>query len=365
MSRRQSPRPRRVLFVAVHPPTQAVARLRGAQFESYFRAAGFEYRLHSFIPAGAGASWVTASTAGRLLAAGRGLLGALMLPWLVIRADVVIVLKEAVPFGSAIIERLAARCSRLIWDVDDAVWERTPRAFFPWAPHRLRGSGLKYERVCRLADEVWAGSEFLADWCRLRSDQVRVVPTVVGVPATVPGRGERDVVGWVGSTSTAGFLAGVLPAICPLPEPARLRVVGADVALPCAGDVEPWSAEAEARLLREALVGLYPVDEEHALAAGTAGLKAILYMAHGVPSVVTPTDTISGLVRDGIEGIHAREPDDWSRGVRSLLEDDALWERMSRAGRERALAEYSTQQWGPKLVEAVESLLARPSRPEE
>jgi glycosyltransferase involved in cell wall biosynthesis len=277
---------------------------------------------------------------------------------------VVIVQREALPFGPAWVEAAIARRRPVVWDVDDAIWEEYPSLYVRWLPRALRKTGRKYERLAALAAEVWAGSEVLARWCRRHARTVRVVPTVVDVPERVSRPPRGRVAGWVGSPSTGPFLERVLPAVAQVADPPRLVVVGAEPAVPAElnATVTPWSPAAEEAALAAMRVGLYPIDAAHPLAAGKCGLKAILYMARGIPVVTTPTETNAAIVRDGVEGLHAVSAADWTAAVQRLLDDPALWERCSAAAHRRALEDFSLRAWGPRVSHYLKDL-ARPSAP--
>ena len=111
-----------------------------------------------------------------------------------------------------------------------------------------------------------------------------------------------------------------------------------------------WLPETEAETLSRIAVGLYPVDRSHPLADGKAGFKAILYMAQGIPPVVTPTPTNSIIVREGVDGIYAENRGDWMRAIERLLGDNDLWEAMSLSAFERARLSYSLEVWAPRIV---------------
>jgi glycosyltransferase involved in cell wall biosynthesis len=228
-------------------------------------------------------------------------------------------------------------------------------------PRWVRAPGNKFDRVCRLASEVWAGSEVLAEWCRQRNENVLVVPTVVPVPLALPDASAERTVGWIGSPSTQSFVEAVLPPLRGIDPPPRAVIVGGDVDLRAAGlagRVDGWSQETEDAALAAIRVGLYPIDADHPMADGKCGLKAILFLAHGVPVVLTPTPTNARIVRDGLEGIHASTPEEWTEGVRRLLDDAELWERLRRAGHARVLEEFSLAVWAPRVADRLASLTA-------
>lgn len=344
----------------MHPISVAATRLRTAQYEPAFRAHGFDVALWTLFAEPDLSRWYGRSQIARALV----LAFSLRRVWSAIRAirsaDLVIVQREALPLGLPLLESYAARRAKLVWDVDDAVWVDYVSPTAGKVPRWLRTSGHKFERLCAAADEVWAGSEVLAAWCRQHNDRVRVVPTVVEVPASVDEAVRGRVVAWIGSHSTGPFLEEILPALAAVEPPPQVLVVGAAIShVPEGLPVRslPWSPETEQWALSQARVGLYPIDERHPLAQGKCGLKAILYMAHGIPPVVTPTTTNARVVRDGREGLHADNAEEWTAAVQRLLDDDDLWTHCREAARERALREYSLQSWRPIVADRAWSLV--------
>lgn len=351
-----------ILVVSVYPADMAAPRLRAQQYAPWLAAEGLSLRLWSFVAPRHGRRWYGLRPLARLAVVLEGMLRLPVLARELRGARVVIVQREALPFGPAWVETLIARRRPVVWDIDDSVWEEYPSLYVRWLPRALRKTGRKYERLAAMAAQVWAGSGQLARWCRQHSDAVRVVPTVVDVPELVrPARAGR-VVGWVGSPSTGEFLAQVLPAVARVTDPPRLVAVGAEVVVPdgLVASVQRWSPEAEDDALAATRVGLYPIDQAHPLADGKCGLKAILYMSRGIPTVVTPTQTNAAIVRDGVEGLHAVSPAEWTAAVQRLLDDPALWDRCSRAAHQRALDDFSLQAWGPRVTGYLRSLINGP-----
>jgi glycosyltransferase involved in cell wall biosynthesis len=303
--------------------------------------------------------WYGRTHVGRLWALLRGLTRLPRAYRLTRQAQLVLVLRDALPFGSSIPERVLLHGRRWIWDVDDAVWRHTS-ATAGRLPTWLRATSAKYERLCASAQQVWAGSDLLAEWCRRHTSEVVVVPTVVDVPALPSTPPAGSVAVWIGSHSTSGFLQEILPGLRREVPELHFVIVGADATKIQADSrtaVWSWSPAAEEEALRRASVGLYPIDPAHALADGKCGLKAILYMSRGIPPVVTPTPTNAAIVRDRLEGLHASSPAQWSAAVRELLHDDALRARCSRAGHDRARARYSLEVWAPRVRALLERQL--------
>jgi glycosyltransferase involved in cell wall biosynthesis len=348
-----------VAVLAVHPGRVAGTRLRALQYGPALAAVGLELRLWSLFAPEHLSAWFGRSNVRRALVLLRALLRLPSAVLLVQRADVVVVLREALPFGPPWLEWLARRRSALVWDVDDAIWESFASPTAGHVPQWVRGTWGKYHWLASHADEVWAGSEVLARWCSEHSRDVYVIPTVVPVPTSRPAMPRERSVGWVGTHATAKFVEPILVVLADQPHAPPVSVVGAEVAKPPRLPlvVEAWSPEAEERLLESVRVGLYPIDRLHPLAEGKCGLKAILYMSHGLPQVITPTVTNSSIVRDGLDGLHADTPAEWRAAVNRLLDDEDLWQRLSQAAHQRALECFSLQRWAPVVAGRLAGLV--------
>lgn len=348
----------RLLVLTVHPPTVAATRLRVLQYVPSLNKADFDVQLWTLFSDVDLRRWYGPSQVQRamvLLWALRRLPRALAE---IRRADLVLVHREALPFGPPILELIAARAAPMIWDVDDAIWVDFASPTAGRVPRWVRGTFGKYERICRHAAEVWAGSEVLAEWARPRNASVTVVPTVIDVPPLRPAR-PGPVMAWIGTHSTGGFLDQILPALAEsFGDQAQLLVVGASPRSGGSLDVREhqWSEATEQAVLACARVGLYPVDTTHPLAEGKCGLKAILYMAHGVPPVLTPTRPNRAIVDDGVEGLYATHPAEFAEAVATLFDDDDLWGRLRAAGHARVLRDFSLQVWAPRIVGRLRQL---------
>lgn len=355
------PQQRVVTVLAVHPPSVAATRLRAVQYFEALAESGLHPKLWSFLREDDLPHWYGDSQLRRAWVVVRALFRMPLVLAHIWRASVVVVQREALPLGPPLVELLAARLRPMVWDIDDALWQSYVSPTAGRVPRWLRATADKYRRTCERSDEVWAGSEVLAAWCRRHNDHVHLIPTVVPVPRSLPPPPPGRTVGWVGSHSTREFVEAILPALAEITPPPRVHVVGANPAVPATLDVviEPWSPRIEEQALAATRVGVYPVDPDHPLAAGKCGLKAILFMSQGIPCVVTPTTTNATVVREGIDGLHARSPAEWTAAVQSLLDDDGLWHRCREAAHARAKSCYSLEVWAPRVCERLLALAVR------
>jgi hypothetical protein len=98
------------------------------------------------------------------------------------------------------------------------------------------------------------------------------------------------VVGWTGSSTTVRYLTAIAPALRELRRRIdfELLVIGSEIQLPglkvrCV----PWQSHSEVADLRLLDVGLMPLEDDE-WSRGKCGMKALQYMALGIPPVVSP-----------------------------------------------------------------------------
>jgi len=117
--------------------------------------------------------------------------------------------------------------------------------------------------------------------------------------------------GWVGHSSTLGYLRRLEPALAGLarryPE-LRLRVVCSEPYKSEAIPVEnvAWSLAEEVANLRSLDIGLMPLDDDP-WARGKCGYKALQYMAVGAPVVCSPVGMNVDIVQEGENGLLASD----------------------------------------------------------
>jgi glycosyltransferase involved in cell wall biosynthesis len=276
------------------------------------------------------------------------------------RFDAVVVQKALLTVGLRGLDLLAdLGARRLLVDVDDAVHLGPAHRLPAWL--RPLEDISQPARLLARADRIVAGSEALAAAIRPLNPEVAVVPTSVDTDRLVPGRSARGtipVVGWIGSPSTVGYLQALAGVLARLASRRRflLRVIGAQPpALPgVAVEARPWVASREVADLQEFDVGIMPLPDSP-WAHGKCGLKAVQYLAGGIPVVCSPVGAAPEIVRHDREGLLVATPDEWEAALRTLLDDAALRARLGAAGRARAEERYSVRANAPRLVAALEA----------
>jgi len=288
--------------------------------------------------------------------------------WAASEYDAVLVHREAALIGPAWSERLArARQPRLVYDFDDAVW-------VPYvSPTNRYLSYLKFpgktRALCRMSSLVLVGNAYLAEWARQHNSSVHVVPSTVTLreyrvkPQAL--RAGDPVIGWTGSHSSIQYLRSLGPALARLRQRHAFRLVVVGVPTEPVSGIEveyrPWNAATEAQDLWEFDVGIMPVPDEP-WTRGKCGMKAIQYMAVGIPAVVSPVGANRTIVRHGIDGYHASSDDEWVLTLERLLVSRELRLELGAAGRASVEANYSAEAQAPRVARLLEGMLSRGGR---
>ena len=271
--------------------------------------------------------------------------------------DLVYVFREAALLGPPWFERKIARSGvPMVFDFDDAI-------FFSYkSPSNGYLSYLKFPgkiaEICRLSAHVMAGNEFLADYARANNDNVTIIPTTIDTDKYefVERADDPEIVtiGWSGSFSTIQHLDTIRDVLQELAasEKFRLRVIGTPVYGLPGVDVEAmkWRSETELDDLREIDIGLMPLPDDN-WSKGKCGLKALQYMALGVPSICSPVGVNSTIVRDGENGFLAGSKAEWIEKIKLLIHSPEMRRNFGRAARETVERGYSAKVVAPRVLQ--------------
>lgn len=346
---------KQVLAASIYPMQVAATRLRLAPVVQALEHSGVNAHVSTFLSDNGVPSWLSGGRS-RIKPALRG---SARIPGIVrevASCDLLLLQREVLPLNTLFIERGAARRSiPIVWDVDDAMW-----ATFPSIKSRTRGDPGKYQWLAHHAAEVWAGNRHVAAWAEeAGARRVLWAPTTVPVPESLSDEDrEDDLLAWVGTPSTGPYIEALLRELRDSLTGWRVLVVGARITAPDGMRVtqEPWSIDAEDSALRRAAVGLYPLDTSQPTAVGKSALKSVLFMAHGVPVVATPTPSNRDVMTHGREGFFADTKDEWSESL-AELRDEGLRRSMGAAGYAHAVGNFDSRAWGTQLAGRISALL--------
>jgi glycosyltransferase involved in cell wall biosynthesis len=269
--------------------------------------------------------------------------------------DIVYFQRPMTELPTTLLERLAGRGRRTVFDFDDAIFERrTVRAKF----HRLVG----------LVDRVVAGNRYLAAAAGA-PDKTVVIPTAVDTDrfAARPARDARGadaVVGWTGLASNYRQLATAAPGIARAlaRTGARFLAISNEPPPPSLAALKPefvrWRAETEIEDLARIDVGVMPLPDGP-YERGKCAFKLIQYMALGRPGVASPVGANRDVVTDGVDGFLPADDDGWDDAISRLVMDPDLRRAVGERARARVEAAYSLRAVLPRYQNLIEDLRSR------
>ncbi|HPD46879.1 MAG TPA: glycosyltransferase family 4 protein [Anaerohalosphaeraceae bacterium] len=255
---------------------------------------------------------------------------------------------------------LRRHCRRMIYDFDDAVMYKDSRPeHCSWTRH------FDFRRTVRRADVVIAGNEVLAGHARRYNDNVVVLPTGLRIDDYLPREDHAGAdgtvrLGWIGSASTLGYLAGIAGALEEIgrrhPQ-AVLRII-ADRFLELRNmRVEKcvWSLQRQAADLAACHIGLAPLPDNR-FTGGKCGFKILQYMATGIPFVASGVGVNRTFAQDSGAGFQACGQEEWIARLSALIEDESLRAEMGRRGR-NYVEQYDAKVMGRRLTAVLKDAI--------
>jgi glycosyltransferase involved in cell wall biosynthesis len=92
---------------------------------------------------------------------------------------------------------------------------------------------------------------------------------------------------------------------------------------------------------------------------GKCGLKALQYMALGIPTICSPVGVNIDIIQDGRNGLIAATEDEWIAKLKQLLRSAELRRSLGRAGRATVEAQYSALVQAPRVYRILESVVGQ------
>ncbi|MBN1793573.1 MAG: glycosyltransferase [Candidatus Omnitrophica bacterium] len=357
-------RPIKVLCIVPYSTEGASNRYRIEQYLPFLRERGIECTLSAFVSRRFFSILYKEGNAPRKL--WYFLKGVIRRIYDVLRVhayDVVIIHREACPFGPPVFERLLSFFKKpIIYDFDDAIY--LPN----YDPANRLYSFFKYpaktRKIIRLSSHVIVANHFLKRFAEQHSPRVTVIPTCVDTERYArrggEAKGKKPVIGWVGSKTTAPYLTLLYPVLQRLARECDFifRVVGASAPIVIPGvTVEniPWSLESEWAYFSSLDIGVYPLINDE-WARGKAAFKAILYMCAGIPVVASGVGMNAEVVKDGENGFLASSADEWYEKLLRLVQDESLRRRFAERGRDTVERRFSLAVNAPLFADIIRNV---------
>ncbi|MEM0448039.1 MAG: glycosyltransferase family 4 protein, partial [Thermoplasmata archaeon] len=254
------------------------------------------------------------------------------------RFDYVITNRDIVPeIKVKFLEKLIIRSGvKLIFDFDDAIHlgprEKKLSAFLPECYY------------------ITPGNSYLAEYAKKLNNKVKVIPTVVNTEEYIPALTRKPGklrIGWSGSSSTNIYclpiLKSILEKLSQKYDFEFIVISNEDPAIIWNGvqyKFIRWHPSTEVSNLQLFDIGLMPLNDSP-FERGKCGLKAIQYMALGIPALVSPVGVNKEIVTHGEDGFHCYNEDEWIKHIEILINNKELLNEMGAKARQKIVSFYS------------------------
>lgn len=355
-----------ILFVASHRPGRSPnQRFRFEQYLEHLRANGFQCEVSYLVEASDDSflykpghfldklRFVRRSIAKRRRDVAR-----------MKNFDIVFICREALMTRSTVFERAFRKGgARMVFDFDDSIWlSNVSDANRKWSWVK---DASKTSKLIALADRVFAGNDYLADYARGFNPNTVVVPTTIDTDEYQPRTARPDgplVIGWSGSITTIQHFQYAIPALKAIRarygDNVIFRVVGdGSYTVPELGITGlPWRKDTELDDLRAMDIGIMPLPDDE-WARGKCGLKGLQYMALGIPTLMSPVGVNSSIIQDGVNGFLAHDVEEWVNKLGRLVDDADLRRRMGAEARRSVVERWSKRAWQDRYLHHFNELI--------
>jgi len=198
----------------------------------------------------------------------------------------------------------------IFYDIDDAVFLN----------NNITVSSIN--RLITNAAVVFAGNEYLANYCSQYSSNVIIIPTAVDTDRFIElkrkSTNQQFVVGWSGTSSSYKFFKPIEDTlveffkwkkdarlkICSDMFPFELRKLTEYI------DYEPWSVDKEISQIQSFDVGIMPLEDSDWV-KGKCSYKMLLYAACGIPTITSSYGMNKDVLSLGKIGLGCRDANEW------------------------------------------------------
>ena len=237
-----------------------------------------------------------------------------------------------------------------MYDIEDNILMQRGSEINP-VVKMLKGPG-KARYLIKTADHVITSSPFLNDYClginRLKS--CSFISSSVDSKRFTPKNNYNNTktvtIGWTGTFSSKIYLDLLRDVFTELNKRIdfKLRVIcNFEYDLPGINlEVIQWTKETEVEDLQGIDIGIYPLVQDDWV-LGKSGLKAIQYMAIGLPTVATNVGTTPRIIKHMANGCLVRTDKEWIDALETLIKDPNLRRNLGEAARLTVLENYSVE----------------------
>ena len=277
--------------------------------------------------------------------------------------DIVFIHREVAHIGPPIFEWIIRFIfkKKIIYDFDDAIWHLDYSDKNKIV--RFFKSTWKVKYICKWADVIITGNDYLANYAKRYNKNVIVIPTTINTDYHKPQKiktSNKITIGWTGTLTTLKQLKLIFDVIKKIEQNYNIEfiVISNDNPKPRLNSFKfiKWQKQTEISDLSTFDIGIMPLPNDE-WAKGKCGLKGLQYMALEIPTVMSPVGVNTEIIEDGKNGFLADTEQEWLDKLSLLIENKELREKLGKAGRKTVIEKYSVEANKQKYLDVFNAVL--------
>jgi glycosyltransferase involved in cell wall biosynthesis len=357
---------KKILIICPFPEGEAAGqRLKYEQFINHWEENGYKVEISSFMDH---EMWKIVYTKGNYLkkALGtiKGYLRRIKDIFRLKNFDIIYVFMWVTPFGTSLFERIVRLLSQnILYDIEDNAMMTQSSSLNPIM--KLFKSSEKIKFLIKNSDYVITSSPFLNDDCiKLNSKKLSTfISDAIDLKKYTPNNTYSNnnivVIGWTGTFSSKMYLDLLRNVFLELNKRVKfkLRVIGNfNYELPGVNlEVINWTKANEITDLQGIDIGIYPLTQDQWV-LGKSGLKALQYMALGLPTVATDVGTNPSIISHMKNGWLVKTEDEWIEALETLINNPDLRAKIGEEARRKIIENYSIEVTKDKYLSILNEL---------
>jgi len=344
---------KKILILCPFPKGQAAGqRLKYEQYFDYWEKEGYEIRVSSFSDLKLWEVLYKEKYFLRKALGGlRGYLRRIRDIFLLNKFDLVYIFMWVTPYGSTFFERIISKLSKkVIYDFDDSIHLENREEDFSIL--NIFKSNKKSNYLIESSDHVIISSPFHSEYCigLNKNQKCTYIPCSLDTQRfTLKPKdklNQKVVIGWTGTFSSIMYLDTLKDVFKELSQKKEflLKIIGnfnynlEGVDL----EVIQWNKKTEINDLHSFDIGIYPLIEDQ-WALGKGALKAMQYMAIGIPTVATNYGTNPQVIDQEINGFLVNSKEEWVDKLDYLISNPEERIRLGVNARKKIEDNYSVE----------------------
>lgn len=275
--------------------------------------------------------------------------------------DKIYVFMWVVPYTSNFIEKMYRyKTNKIIYDIEDNILIIKKNEINPF--NHFFKSQNKINYLIQNSDQIVASSPELSKKCNQISNSHKSIFISPAInlsrytPKTNYKFNKKIKLGWTGTFTSKEYLETLRQCFVDLSLLINFKlIVISDFSYSIDGvDVESiiWSKNTEIEDLSKIDIGLYPLKKEQWV-SGKSGLKAIQYMAMGIPTIATDYGNNKNIISNMENGILVNSEEEWKEMIIKLSKNYSLRHKLGTNGRKLIENNYSIEKIKDKYLKII------------